>query len=130
MVLFSKNILTLPMAFLNRWDQDRIYKKDQILEFEFLIDNDFITEIEDEYFYLNQPFATVEKVYYDQINEKLANELSLKNVNKEIESFIKKFNKYNEAKDIAESLMGKIADLKNCTIKEIHNEFGLQASED
>lgn len=118
------------MTFLNKWEQDKIYRKDKILEFEFLSENGFITEIEDDYFYLNQPFPTVEKKFYDQLNEKLANELNLKNVDKEIESFIKKFNKYNEAKDIAECLMGKIADLKNCTIKEIHSEFGLQASED
>lgn len=117
------------MAFLNDWEEDKIYKKVNILEFDFLEENGFVTEIEDEFFYLNQPFSVVEKKFYDFINGKLANELNLTDANKEIDNFIKKLNKYNEAKDIAESLMGKIADLKSCSIKDIHSEFGLNNTE-
>lgn len=118
------------MSYLNKWEETKIFRKDKILEFDFLNDNNLIIEIEDEYYCLSQPFNTVEKKYYDHLNEKLANELNLTNVNKEIENFIKKLNRYNEAKDVAESLMGKIADFRNCTIKEVHIDFGLEKNED
>lgn len=122
--------MSSPIPLLNNWEEDKICLKDKILEFEFLTENDYITEIEDGYFYLNTSFPIVEQKFYDEKNKQLADELNLKDVNKEIDNFIKKLNKYNEAKDIADSLMGKIADFKGCSIKDIHLEFGLQASED
>ena len=113
------------MALLNDWTSQKIIHKDKIIEFEFLTDNNFITEIEDGYFYLNAEFHSVERIYIEKLNSKIMNRLNIQDANKEIKTYIKKLNKYNEAKDIAQSLMGKIADLKGVTIKEIHEEMGV-----
>lgn len=114
-------------SLLNNWEAEKVVRKDRILEFEFLIDGGFITEIEDDYFYLNTPLHEVEKKLYDERNRKLADELNLTNVQQEIKWFIQKINRYNEAKDIAQSLMGKIADLKEVPIREIHEDMGMDS---
>lgn len=118
------------MPFFNNWDEERIIRKDKIKEFEFLDDNDFIKEIEDEYYFLTTSLIEVERKFYEETNAAIANELDLKDVQKEIESFIKKLNKYNQAKDIAQSLMGKIAELKGVTIKDVHAEMEMPLNDE
>lgn len=115
-------------SLLNDWEAQKVIEKRKILELEFLIDNKLITEVEDGYFYLNAPLYDVEKKLYDEKNRKLADELNLTDAQKEIKKFIQKINRYNEAKDVAESLMGKIADLKGVPIREIHEDLGIDAS--
>lgn len=111
------------MEALNNWKLHKIINKKDIKEFEFLAENGFVQEIQDEYYYLSAPLHEVERKLYEQKNEKLLDELCVKDVKKEIKDYIKKLNSYNEAKDVAECLMGKIADLKGTAIKEIHEEM-------
>lgn len=118
------------MRHLNKWDVEKIIKKENILEFEFLENNKYLTEIETDYFYLNKDFYTVEKNFYETINKELMKDLNINNLDLEIKNFIKKLNKYNEAKDIAQSLMGKIADLRDTTIKEVHKDLEVDFDND
>ena len=48
----------------------------------------------------------------------------------DIDSIIKKLHTFNEIKDIAQILMGKIADIKLMTIKEVHIQFNAQIETD
>lgn len=108
---------------LNNWDAEKVIKKEGILELEFLADNGFVTEIEDGYFYLNTPLYDVEKKLYDDKNRRLEEELNLTDPQQEIKTFIQKMNRYNQAKDIAQSLMGKIAYLRGVPIRQIHEDM-------
>lgn len=110
------------MSFLNNWDEVKIIHKTDILHFDFLYEHDYIKEIKEDYYFLVGSFPDVEKALYDNLNAALANELDLADPQKEINGFIKKLNRYNNAKDTAQSLIGKIAELKNTTIKEINEE--------
>ena len=72
-----------------------------------------------------------------EIEEKVNTlEMQLKNIESEIEnlvnenikiaeldSIMKKMHDYNDIKDIAQILMGKIADIKYITIKEVHKKY-------
>lgn len=118
------------MKILNDWEEEKIIKKDNIVEFDFLYENRLIKEIEDGYYHLNDTLYNVEKKFYDEANRMIADKLGLQDIQKEIDRFIKKLNKYNEAKDIAQSLMGKIAEMRGVTIKDIHSEMGMSMLEE
>lgn len=47
----------------------------------------------------------------------------------ELDVIIKKLHDYNEMKDIAQELMGKIAFIKGATIREIHKDFNADIDE-
>ncbi|TBU09544.1 hypothetical protein CWI36_0020p0060 [Hamiltosporidium magnivora] len=87
---------------LNNWEKEKIIHKNKILNFEFLNKNNFITEIKDSYFYLSVEYEKVEEYFYKE-----------------------KFKSYNELKDIAQAMMGKIADFKGSTLKEMHELFSV-----
>ncbi|ELA42421.1 uncharacterized protein VICG_00520 [Vittaforma corneae ATCC 50505] len=118
------------MSFFNNWDEEKIIRMDKIKKFEFLDENNFIKEIENKYYYLTTSIADVERKFYEEENAAIANELDLQDVQKEMVSFIKKLNKYNQAKDIAQSLMGKIAELRGVTIKAIHDEMEISLNDE
>jgi len=118
------------MIHFNNWEECKIIRKDQIMEFDFLEEKSYIQEIEDGYFYLTASMADVERRFYTEKNEEIASELNLVNVQKEISSFIKKLNRYNRAKDISQALMGKIAELKGITIRDIHEQMGIPVNDD
>lgn len=118
------------MKTLNNWEDEKVIKKDDIIEFEFLYENGLIKEIEEEYYCLNGTLYNVEKKFYEENNMMMADKLGLRDVQKEIDCFIKKLNKYNEVKDIAQSLMGKIAEIKGVTIKDIHTEMEMSILEE
>lgn len=118
------------MTQFNNWEDTKIIRKDKILEFDFLDENSFITEIEAGYYYLSANMPDVEKKFYEEKNAQLADELDLKDTQKEITGFIKRLNMYNAAKDVAQTLMGKIADLRGVTVKDIHEEMGIPLNED
>ncbi len=111
------------MSFLNNWDELKIIHKTDIRHFDFLHEHDYIKEIKADYYFLVGSISDIEKALYDSLNAVLANELDLLDPQKEINKFIKKFNRYNNAKDAAQSLIGKIAELKSTTIKEISEEL-------
>lgn len=117
------------MALLNDWEGEKIVSKDRILEFEFLRRKEYIEEIEDGYFYLTAPFSTVEKEFYDEKNRQLMKELKIENIDLELKALIKKFNDYNEIKDVAEMLCAKIADLRGVSMKDVHAELGILPDE-
>lgn len=101
---------------LNNWEKFKIIHKNKIKEFNFLMKNDLIIHIESDYYY------AVEDINNAYFKAKCA-ELNLTDgVEKEIQIFIKKLNEYNELKDCADSLIGKIAEFKGVRIKEIRDE--------
>lgn len=114
------------MKELNNWNEDKIIHKGDILEWEFLIDNEYVTEIIDGFYYLNRPFYEVEMEFYKRKNALLRQTLGIKNVKSELKLLIKKFNEYNRIKDVAEELCGKIANLKEVPIRDVHKEFGIE----
>ncbi|EPR79235.1 Swi5 family protein, partial [Spraguea lophii 42_110] len=91
--------------------------------FEFLKENDFIEEIEQNHYVLKVSFGEIEDKFYEEENEKLKSKLGIKDIKKEISDIIKQMNVYNEIKDIAQSLMGRIAEIRGVTNKEIHEEM-------
>lgn len=118
------------MSCFNDWEAHKIIHKSEIMEFEFLNDNSYIEEIDSGYYYLAVDIGTVEKKFYTKKNEEIADELNLGDVQKEIATFVKKLNRYNYAKDIAQTLMGRMAELKGTTIKNIHEDMGVPLNED
>lgn len=118
------------MKIFNDWELRKILPRTSIKNFEYLKDNELIEEIEDGYYYLKSSIYDIEKKYYDEANNKLLDELNLTDTKKELKEIIKKLHKYNESKDIAESLMGKIADLRGVAIKEIHQDMGVYSEDD
>ncbi|KAG0438120.1 DNA repair protein SWI5 like protein [Dictyocoela muelleri] len=112
------------------WKKTPIIHKNKIKEFEFLMENNYITELDDNYFYLSETFAKIENHYYKNENEKLIQLLKIKDVDVELKNFIMKMNIYNEVKDISQSMMGKIAELRGVTNKEIHEEMDVLSSDE
>ncbi|KAF7678791.1 DNA repair protein SWI5 like protein [Astathelohania contejeani] len=109
----------------NDWSNCEIIYKDDIINFEFLQENNLIKEIEDGYYYLRDELKNIEKRYYLMKNKELAAQLNIHDIDVEIKKFIRKLNLYNEIKDIGQMLMGKIADLRGVTTRELHEEFGI-----
>lgn len=121
-----KNVLKKgPALILNNWEDDKIIHKSKILEIDWLMDKGLITEIEDGYFYLNKPFVETERLLYEDRTKVIMDKFGIKDIDLELKSLIKKFNTYNEIKDIAQTLIGKIADLRGQTVKEIHEDLGI-----
>lgn len=113
------------MKDLNNWNVEKVIHKDKILEFKFLSDKYLIEELIEGHFYLKRTFYDVELMYYSEMNKKLMQELNLKDPTKEVKQFVNSLKIYNKAKDIAESLIGKIAEFKGLPIKEIHKEMSV-----
>lgn len=113
------------MRHLNNWDVEKVIKKENILEFDFLNDRNHLSEIMDGYYFLNNNLYDIELSFYEQISKDLSLELNIMDVDAETKTFIRKLNKYNESKDICQSLIGKLAELTNSTIKELHEEMGV-----
>ncbi|KAJ8079567.1 hypothetical protein PM082_011154 [Marasmius tenuissimus] len=42
-----------------------------------------------------------------------------------VDSHIKLLHRYNEAKDVTQMLIGRLANMKETTVREIHRELGL-----
>lgn len=108
---------------LNNWNKTPVIRKKDILNFQFLDSRGYLDEIEQEYYCLNTDFSTVELEFYRAESAALADRLGIEDVSVEIKRFIQKLSLYNELKDIAEALLGRIADLRGVTIKDVHNEF-------
>lgn len=111
-----------PMG-LNNWIKTPIIRKKDILNFQFLDSYGYLEEIEKEYYCLNTDFSAVELEFYKKESAALADRLGIEDVRVEIKRFIQKLSLYNELKDIAQALLGRIADLKGITIKDVHSEF-------
>lgn len=108
---------------LNNWNETPVIKKASILNFEFLQEGGYIKEIEDEYYCIAEDLKKIELEVYKKEASSLAKEVGIKSVDKEIKDFIKKLSTYNELKDTAQCLLGKIADRRKTTIKDVHDEF-------
>ncbi|KAM0675167.1 swi5-like zinc finger protein [Gurleya vavrai] len=109
----------------NDWKLQEIIHKDKILNYNFLKENALIELIEDDYYYLKSNQKSLEDLYYEIKTYELAQKLKITDVDVEIKDFIKKLNLYNEIKDIADAMMGKIAELRGTTIQELHDEFDI-----
>jgi hypothetical protein len=114
---------------LNDWSKEKIVHRDSIKSFDFLMKNNYIKEIADHYFYLSEDIHRVEESFYKSKTIELAKSLGIDDISLEIKGFIKKLNTYNEIKDIAQCLMGKIADLRGVTIKKLHEDFDVSEEE-
>lgn len=108
---------------LNDWNITPVIKKKNILNFDFLNQKGYIKEIKDSYYYITKDLKMVEIELCKKKASDLAQEIGIKSVDTEIKSFIKRLNQYNELKDVAQALLGRIADLRGTTIKEVHREF-------
>ncbi|AFM98106.1 recombination repair protein [Encephalitozoon hellem] len=113
------------MKLLNDWEKEEVIHKDRILNFDFLVEQDFIDEVEDGFYYLSKDLKTVETELWKKANHELADCLDIKNIDKEIKRFILLLNSYNEIKDIGQELIGRIASLRQTTAKDIHEELGM-----
>lgn len=113
------------MGQMDDWEKTEIIHKNKIKNFDFLKKNDFITEIEDGYYYISEDIEVVETAFCKKINEELANELNIEDIEEELKLFIKKLNTYNELKDIGQDLIGKIATFRGTTNKSIHEELDM-----
>jgi hypothetical protein len=108
---------------LDDWITMPVIYQSKIKNFEFLIKRDHIKEIENGYYCLNHNFDDIEFEFYNMEANKLMDELEIKDVEKEVKEFIGKLNLYNELKDVGQALIGKIAELRGATIREIHEEM-------
>lgn len=107
---------------LNPWSVMKIIHKNKIKEFNFLLKNDLIVHIESDFYY---SVKKIEEKYYKLKYEEICKELGLnENIEGEIQRFIRNLNEYNELKDCAEALIGKLAELKNVSIKEMRDQIG------
>ncbi|KAI0684673.1 DNA repair protein, partial [Cytidiella melzeri] len=52
-------------------------------------------------------------------------QLGDEDANRIVSTHIKRLHQYNEAKDAAQILIGRLASHRGITIREVHNEFGL-----
>lgn len=108
---------------LNNWDKTPVIKRQSILNFEFLSTHGHLQEIEDGYYFLLHDLGTVELDFYMSKSLELAGKLGIKNLDVEIKEIIKKINIYNELRDIGNTFLGKLAEIRNTTIKCVHEEF-------
>jgi len=111
------------MKQFDSWIKNPIQHKEKILDFEFLATKEYITELEDEYFYLNVPIEDVESEYYKGMNAEMMEAFNIKDPEMEIKSYIKDIGKYNGIKDITQQLIGKLADCENISIKEMEKRI-------
>ncbi|RVD90946.1 DNA repair Swi5, partial [Tubulinosema ratisbonensis] len=112
--------------FYDQEIKNPIIHKSKILNYDFLLENECLTLIEDDYYCLSKDLEDIKALFYDQEIKKLTKELEIQDVNLEIKNFISKLNKYNELKDIGQAMIGKIADLKGITIKEANEIFEIK----
>jgi hypothetical protein len=108
---------------LNNWKLDKVIHKDKILNFDILISKNCLKEVDKDYFYLIFPLEVCESFILEIRNKELASDLGITEVEKEIKNFINQLNKYNELKEIGETLVHKIAERKGKTSKQIFNEM-------
>lgn len=114
------------MELLNDWEEEEIIHRNEIINFEFLNKKGYVIEISEGFYYLSEEHRVVETELWKNINDELANELDIKDIDKEIKRFIGLLNKYNEIKDIGQELIGRIADLRQTTTKSVHEELGME----
>lgn len=115
---------------LNDWDTEIILRKDEIKEFDFLKKHNFIEEIEDDFFYLLKSSNFVEESFYKEKAEEIAREIGVENISKESKEFINKLNLYNETKDTAQTLIGKVAEFRGVCAKDIYKELNVDNEEE
>ncbi|KAM0686400.1 swi5-like zinc finger protein [Conglomerata obtusa] len=110
---------------MNDWNKQEIFHKTNIKNFDFLHSQSHIKHIADDFYYLSVDSTKLEELFYSYKTEQLAKKLNITNIEGEIKNFIKKLNLYNEVKDIADAMMGKISELRGCTIQELHDEYDI-----
>ncbi|EOB11383.1 hypothetical protein NBO_1230g0003 [Nosema bombycis CQ1] len=108
---------------LNNWKLHKVIHKDKILNFDILISKNCLKEVDKDYFYLISPLEVCESFILEIRNEELASDLGITEVEREIKNFINQLNKYNELKEIGETLVHKTAERKGKTSKQIFNEM-------
>ncbi|AFN82826.1 putative Swi5-like protein [Encephalitozoon romaleae SJ-2008] len=114
------------MKLLNDWEKEEVIHKSKIVNFDFLVERNFIDEVKDGFYYLSKDGKTVETELWKKVNHELAEYLDIKDIDKEIKRFIFLLNSYNEIKDIGQELIGKIANLRQTTAKDVHEELGME----
>ncbi|KRH91789.1 putative DNA repair protein, Swi5 protein [Pseudoloma neurophilia] len=108
---------------LSDWNSHKILHRSKIVNFDYLLKNELIKPIENSNFFY--AVDDLEEKYYKLKYEQYIKENKNISIESEINTFINKLNKYNELKDCAEALIGKIAEIRGCSIKEIREEMGV-----
>lgn len=104
---------------LNPWNNLKVIHKSKIKQFDYLVSKRLIHHIDSGYYYA---VDNIENLYFKSRCEEMGID---QKIEKKVDCFIKQLNKYNELKDCAESLIGKIAELKGVSIKEMREEIGV-----
>lgn len=111
------------MTLFNNWSSTPIISKPNISNFDFLLTHSLITHIDFNYYYLNNPNTNLELFYYKIKNQELATKLNITNIDNSLKQFINELNLYNEIKDVADALIGKISELRGVSLKSVREEF-------
>lgn len=110
---------------MNDWQTAPIIHKGKILDFEFLCSSELIAEVADGYYQLSKPPEVVEAAVYGRKVREIMDKYNLVDLDKELKCLMKKFNTYNELKDIAQALIGRIADMRGVSIRKVHEELNI-----
>ena len=116
---------------LNDWEREKVIRGDRVLELDLLLKHRLVSEVPDcaGYFYLNEPVEEVERILSEEKLSSLMEKHHIGNVDQEIKRLLARITKYNRIKDIAQTLMGKVATLREVSIKEMHIELGINPDE-
>ncbi|CAD25252.1 hypothetical protein [Encephalitozoon cuniculi GB-M1] len=114
------------MKLLDDWEREKIIHKDKIRNFDFLVEGDFIKEVADGFYCLCKDIEAAEAELWKKANCEMAEHLGIEDINKEVKRFISLLNTYNEVKDIGQELIGRIANLRQTTAKDVHEELGME----
>ena len=112
-------------GLLNNWRGEKVLHRDNIIEFDLLLENEFIIEIQDDYYCLNKPADEVELYIYEKKTRELMEKHGIVDLEKELKSLIKKYHEYNELREIAQTLAGRIAEARGITVKSVYEELGI-----
>lgn len=117
------------MEHLNDWEHEKIIHEDKIKCIDFLREHEFITEIEEGYYYLNTPAQKVEELFYKEQLARAKQDVDIENIELEYKRYMDKLHHYNEVKDVLAAMVGQIAENRNVPVKEIYEEIEIDLKE-
>ncbi|ORD99214.1 hypothetical protein A0H76_1218 [Hepatospora eriocheir] len=117
------------MTIFNLFKNQRILNKDEICDFDLLNELNLLKKVGDERYELNECLEQSELQYLIHKNKQLKNKLQIYSVEESYKNYMEKLHEYNEIKDVLQSMIGKISELKGVTIKKINKELEVNFDE-